>query len=157
MVCCAGRKEEAQMNLALLLAIVGCASAQVLKVLISLVWDKEVDLRKLMSSGGMPSSHSATVCAFAAAAGMRNGFDSPIFGLAAVVAFIVMYDAANVRNETGKQAKILNYMMENWNEMKPELFGRELKELIGHTPLQVAVGAVLGVFIGWFGCMIAGG
>lgn len=144
------------MNLALLLAIAGWATAQVLKVLISLIWEKELDLQRLLSSGGMPSSHSATVCAFATAAGIRNGFDSTIFGLSAVLAFIVMYDAANVRHETGKQAKILNYMMEHWNEMKPEMFGRQLKELIGHTPLQVAVGSLLGIAIGAAGCLLAG-
>ena len=82
---------------------------------------------------------------------MTAGFDQPVFALAVVVAFVVMYDAANVRKETGEQAKILNYIMKNWDEYKPELFAEELKELIGHTPLQVAAGAVLGVVVGTAG------
>ena len=75
-----------------------------------------------------------------------------MFAVAAVLAFIVMYDAANVRRETGEQAKVLNYIMRNWNEVKPEEFEDELKELIGHTPFQVAMGGILGVAVG-----IAGG
>ena len=85
---------------------------------------------------------------------MTEGIDQPVFALAVVVAFIVMYDAANVRKETGEQAKILNYIMRNWDEYKPELFAEELKELIGHTPLQVAAGAVLGVLVGITGALL---
>ena len=86
---------------------------------------------------------------------MSAGFDSPVFAVAAVVAFIVMYDAAHVRRETGEQAKVLNYILRNWEEFKPENFERDLKELIGHTPLQVAVGAVLGVAVGLLGSWLA--
>lgn len=143
------------MNLVLLLSIIAWATAQVLKVIILLIWEKKLELSYVFSSGGMPSSHSATVCACAASIGMTSGFESAIFALACVFAFIVMYDAANVRKETGEQAKILNYMMEHWGQFKPELFAQELKELIGHTPIQVAVGAVLGVLIGILGCCIA--
>ena len=102
----------------------------------------------------MPSSHSALVCAAAIACGMRVGFDSPVFAVAAVLAFIVMYDAAHVRRETGEQAKVLNYIIHNWEEFKPENFERDFKELIGHTPLQVAVGAVLGSLVGLAGSLI---
>lgn len=141
------------MNLVLLLSIISWAVAQILKVVVILAWKKELDLHYILSGGGMPSSHSATVCACAASIGFLNGFDSAAFAVAAVLAFIVMYDAANVRKETGEQAKILNYMMENWNDMKPEeLFDRQLKELIGHTPLQVLAGAVLGIVIALIGC-----
>jgi hypothetical protein len=76
------------------------------------------------------------------------------FAIAVVVALVVMYDAANVRKETGEQAKILNYMMENWDQNKPDLFAEELKELIGHTWLQVIAGAILGILIGVIGCLI---
>lgn len=146
------------MNIVLLCSFTGWASAQVLKVLISLVWEKELDLRLVLSSGGMPSSHSATVCACAAAVGRLDGFGSPTFGLSVVMAFIVMYDAANVRRETGEQSKVLNYMMRNWQmgADKPDFFAKQMKELVGHTPLQVAVGAALGVAIGCLGCLIAG-
>ena len=71
--------------------------------------------------------------------------------VSAVLAIVVMYDASHVRKAAGEQAKILNYMMEHWTEMKPELFGKELKELLGHTPIQVFAGAVLGVAIGFCG------
>ena len=70
---------------------------------------------------------------------------------------VVMYDAFNVRRETGEQAKVLNYILRNWEELKPEEFDAELKELIGHTPLQVAVGAVLGIGVGLLGSFIAFG
>ncbi len=143
------------MNLVLLLAAIGWASAQILKVIVVLICKKKLDIHYILSGGGMPSSHSATVCACASATAVVAGVQSVSFAIAAIMAFIVMYDAANVRKETGEQAKILNYMMEHWNEMKPELFGRELKELIGHTPVQVFAGAALGIFIGLFGCWIA--
>lgn len=142
------------MNLVLLLAVIGWASAQILKVIVVLICEHKLDMRYILSSGGMPSSHSATVCACAASTAMVAGVDSVAFAISAVMAFIVMYDAANVRKETGEQAKILNYMMENWNEIKPEMFSKELKELIGHTPLQVFCGALLGIFIGIVGYLI---
>ena len=85
---------------------------------------------------------------------MLYGFSSPLFAIAAVIAIVVMYDAANVRKAAGEQAKILNYMMDHWSEMKPELFGKELKELLGHTPMQVIMGALLGVAIGLLGTFL---
>lgn len=138
------------MNRVLLISGFSWAAAQVIKVIVELICNRALNIRRIMSSGGMPSSHSATVCACACAAGLECGFTSATFGIACVLAFIVMYDAANVRRETGQQSKILNYMMENWAE-KPDLFARQLKELIGHTPLQVFVGAVLGVVIAVLG------
>lgn len=138
----------------LFLSITAWAIAQGLKMVIAMVIYRKVDWSYLFTGGGMPSSHSALVCACAAGIGMTAGMDQPIFALAVVVAFIVMYDAANVRKETGEQAKILNYIMKNWDEYKPELFAEELKELIGHTPLQVAAGAVLGVLVGVAGSLL---
>ena len=139
------------------IGIAAWASAQVLKLLIATAVYRKFDLTYLATGGGMPSSHSALVCAAAISCGMSAGFDSPVFAVAAVMAFIVMYDAAHVRRETGEQAKVLNYIMRNWEEFKPEDFERELKELIGHTPLQVAVGAVLGAAVGVAGGLIAFG
>ena len=78
----------------------------------------------------------------------------PAFTVAAVVAIVVMYDAANVRKAAGEQAKILNYIMEHWSEMKPAIFGKELKELLGHTPFQVLMGGLLGVAIGLVGAWL---
>lgn len=141
-------------NLILNLAILAWAVAQIIKVLVVLVKKRRLDWRHILSSGGMPSSHSAFVCACAGAVGYMYGWTSPIFAVAAVVAIVVMYDASNVRRAAGEQAKILNYMMDHWTEMKPALFGKELKELLGHTPFQVLMGGLLGVLIGWGGAWL---
>lgn len=144
-------------NKILLIAVSAWAAAQVLKLLIAWAVYRKLDLTYLTTGGGMPSSHSALVCATVVSCGMSAGFDSPVFAVAAVMAFIVMYDAANVRRETGEQAKVLNYILRNWGEVRPEEFEDELKELIGHTPFQVAMGAVLGVAVGLAGSFIAFG
>lgn len=141
----------------LLIAISAWAIAQVLKLLISIAVYRKFDLTYLTTGGGMPSSHSALVCATAVSTAICTGFDSPVFAVATVLAFIVMYDAAHVRLETGKQAKVLNQLMRSWGEGKPEAFEADLKELIGHTPLQVAVGGVLGTVVGLAGGYIAYG
>lgn len=142
-------------NPVLVMAVAAWAAAQVLKLLISAAVYRKLDMKYLLTGGGMPSSHSALVCACAVGTGFAAGWNSPGFAVAMVLAFIVMYDAAHVRKETGEQAKILNYMMKNWAEYKPELFANDLKELIGHTPLQVAIGAVLGIAVGVIGSLMA--
>lgn len=138
-------------NLILALSALAWATAQILKVIVVFIQKRQLDLRVLHSSGGMPSSHSALVCACASSTGALYGWSSATFAIATVLAIVVMYDAANVRKAAGEQAKILNYMMEHWMEMKPGLFGKELKELLGHTPFQVFAGAVLGIAIGFIG------
>lgn len=135
-------------NLILNLAIGAWAAAQILKVVVVLIQKRKLDWRFILSGGGMPSSHSSFVCACAAATGNLYGWSSPLFAISAVLAIVVMYDAANVRHAAGEQAKILNYIMEHWTQMRPEIFGKELKELLGHTPLQVFFGALLGIAIG---------
>ena len=122
--------------------------AQFIKIIIELILYKKLDLHRIMGSGGMPSSHSSLVCCMATSIGKYVGLDQPLFSVAAVLAFIVMYDALNVRRAAGEQAKVLNYMMLNWKDLKPEMFSNELKELLGHTPIQVFVGAVMGITIG---------
>ena len=103
---------------------------------------------RLVGGGGMPSSHSATVCALATATGIRYGGGSFEFALAAVFAIVVMYDAMGVRQETGKQGKVLNEMMEIFTQMGKNIDAEKaLKELVGHTPLQVLMGAILGIII----------
>ena len=141
----------------LLIAVAAWAAAQILKLLISIALYRKLDITYLITGGGMPSSHSSLVCAAAISCGISAGFGSPVFAVAAVLAFIVMYDASHVRRETGEQSKVLNYIMRNWAESRPEDFERELKELIGHTPLQVAMGAVLGVIVGLVGGFIVYG
>lgn len=142
-------------NLILNLAILAWAAAQLLKLVVTLITDRRWDWKHILSSGGMPSSHSACVCACASSIAYLYGWGSPLFALAAVLAAVVMYDAFNVRRETGEQARILNYIMENWPQMKPEeIFDKALKELIGHTPLQVFMGALLGIAMGWGGAWL---
>ena len=141
----------------LFIAIAAWAIAQVLKLLISIAVYHRFDINYLFTGGGMPSSHSALVCATAVSCGISAGFGSPVFAVASVLAFVVMYDASHVRRETGEQSKVLNHIMRNWAEYRPEDFERELKELIGHTPLQVAVGGVLGAAVGLAGGYIAYG
>ena len=103
-------------------------------------WHKE----RLTGSGGMPSSHSAVVTGLASMIGKSQGIDSPIFALSVVFAFVVMYDAAGVRREVGKQAKIINEIL-----LKKGITGEEkLKELVGHTPFQVLIGSIIGFIIG---------
>lgn len=145
------------MSPVLLIAISAWAVAQGSKLLIATAVFRKFDPAYLTTGGGMPSSHSALVCAAAVACAVSAGLDSPVFAVAAVLAFIVMYDAAHVRRETGEQAKVLNYIMRSWADVKPEEFEEELKELIGHTPLQVAVGSVLGIVVGLLGSWLAFG
>ena len=128
----------------LMVALLSWFIAQVLKVILTLINDHKLDLNKLVSSGGMPSSHSAISTSLAIGVGQLHGYDSAIFAVAAVLSFIVMYDAANVRLEACKQAALLNRIIDVMQDPNVTLEVR-LKELLGHTPLQVAAGAVLGI------------
>lgn len=141
-------------NLILNLSILAWALAQIIKFVITLITKRKLDWRHILSSGGMPSSHSAFVCACAAAMGYMYGWTSPAFTISAVVAIVVMYDASNVRRAAGEQAKILNYIMDHWTEMKPAIFGKELKEFLGHTPFQVLMGGLLGILVGLAGAYL---
>lgn len=97
----------------------------------------------------MPSSHSALVTALAASVGQVQGWDSTEFAIATVFAIIVMYDAAGVRQAAGKQAKVLNQIVDEMFQEHPEFNEDRLKELLGHTPVQVIVGSILGIGIAW--------
>ena len=134
------------MNPILLTGAVAWLLSQVSKAIIYLIINKRFQWDRLFGDGGMPSSHSATVTSVAVITGLRCGLDSPIFAIAAILALIVMHDAMGVRQETGKQAKVINSMVELINsfgrgELTPE---ETLKEFVGHTRRQVVVGAVLG-------------
>ena len=141
-------------NQVLVLSACSWALAQVLKFLLSAITNRKFELYYLLTGGGMPSSHSSFVCTCATCTAILPGVDSVPFAISVVLALVVMYDAANVRKETGEQAKVLNYIMENWGSQKPELFAEELKELIGHTWLQVGAGLVLGILVGVVGCAL---
>ena len=142
-------------NLILNLSILSWAIAQILKGVIILIKEHRFDLERMLGGGGMPSSHSSFVCTCATAVGRMYGWGSPLFAIAAVMAIVVMYDAFNVRKAAGEQAKVLNYIIQNWDEMTPENFGKGLKELLGHTFPQVVAGAFLGIVIGLIGSEIA--
>ncbi len=122
--------------------------AQLLKVIITLIFEKRIDISRFVGSGGMPSSHSSFVTSLATSIGIKTGYDSPEFALSLVFALIVMYDAAGVRRSVGKQAKILNRIIEDIHAHKTHIFTeKRLKELVGHTPVEVLSGAILGIVI----------
>lgn len=127
--------------------MIAWTSAQIIKFIIVLCNGK-FDISRLTGAGGMPSSHSATVLALTSAVYSTNGYQSVDFAIALTIAGVVMYDATGVRRAAGEQAKIINYMMENWNHTTPQTFTKELKELLGHTPKEVVAGAILGIFVG---------
>lgn len=137
-------------NTILMSAVIGWGVAQVLKTIIHILVTRKFDPERLVGTGGMPSSHSATVCGLATATYINFGPGSAEFAIAVILAIVVMYDALGVRRETGKQAVILNEMMELFNNMGSDKvsFETKLKEFVGHSPLQVAAGAILGVVLG---------
>ncbi|MBW4611714.1 MAG: divergent PAP2 family protein [Desmonostoc vinosum HA7617-LM4] len=136
-------------NQVLLVALVACFIAQGLKLVIELIKNRKLNVRVLVTTGGMPSAHSALVTALAAGVGQTTGWNSPEFAIATIFAIIVMYDAAGVRQAAGKQARILNQLIDELFHDKPEFIQDRLKELLGHTPVQVIAGSILGITIYW--------
>ncbi len=152
-------------NNVLLVALIGWFSSQVIKTILNACVNKKISFERLIGDGGMPSGHSATVCSAAAMCGWTYGLNSAVFGIAFVLAIIVMHDASGVRREAGKQATTIKEMAETVNQVLEEseenidadkINADKLKELIGHTPLQVVAGAVLGVVVTVIFCAIAG-
>ncbi len=137
-------------NLALVIPISAWAIAQLIKVFVVLARDKRFDWWFLVRSGGMPSAHTALVCALATAVAMMLGLNSVAFAIAAILAMVVMYDAAGVRQAVGRQSRILNRIMKELREKRPrDEVERDLREFIGHTQFQVIAGAILGILIAW--------
>ena len=128
-------------------AVIGWGTAQILKFILVLVIYKRFDFRRFIGSGGMPSSHSSLVVSLTMSIGFIKGFDSLIFALCAVMSLVVMYDAAGVRRSAGQQAAILNKIVEDWGRADYSLTEKKLKELLGHTPVEVIAGAILGIII----------
>ncbi len=130
-------------------AVIGWFCAQVLKTITHLIIYKKFVWERLLGDGGMPSAHSATVCALATTIFINIGPDSTEFAIAAILAIIVMHDACSVRLEAGKHAQILNEMIEMFNNISDKSLTTEekLKEFVGHTKLQVFMGALLGIVI----------
>ncbi len=134
-------------NRILMVALLACVSAQGLKLVIDLIATRKLNITYLLSPGGMPSAHSALVGALATSVGSLKGWSSAEFAIACLFAIIVMYDAAGVRQAAGKQAKILNQIVDELFQEKHNLNEERLKELLGHTPFQVLVGLSLGISI----------
>jgi hypothetical protein len=124
-------------------------AAQILKVVIELLWRRKLNLRLLTSAGGMPSSHSALVCGLATAIAINDGAGSSTFALSVVLAMVVMYDAAGIRRWASIQARILNQIIDELFQGHP-ISEIRLREILGHTPIQVVAGAALGVVMAWW-------
>jgi uncharacterized protein len=135
-------------NRVLVVATLAWLLAQIAKVLIYLWRDRRLNLRHMVSSGGMPSSHSALVSALATSIAMTEGMRSTIFAVAIIFAAVVMYDAAGVRQAVSIQARILNRMLDEFFA-EQRLNEKRLRELIGHSPVEVVVGSALGIMVAW--------
>ncbi len=138
----------------MIVAIAACLIAQAIKLIIDVVQNGKISVKVLTTSGGMPSAHSALVTALASGVGENLGWKSAEFAIATIFAIIVMYDAAGVRQAAGKQARILNQIVEELFSDDHKFNEEKLKELIGHTPVQVIAGSVLGVAISWLSMSI---
>ena len=134
-------------NQVLICAMTAWFVAQALKVPIYYLLEHEFNWRRWLGSGGMPSSHSALVVALTAMVGARMGFDTAEFAISFALSIIVMYDAAGVRRETGTQAAVINKILHDMLVDGKHITEEELKELVGHTPLEVFAGALLGLII----------
>ena len=133
-------------NQILLTAIVSWALAQLIKIGIELIRTHRINWQLVFATGGMPSSHSSLVVALATATGLRQGFESPLFAIATVLAFVVLYDAQGIRRQAGNQARIINRMLQNVENAGIKV-DKNLKELLGHTPIQVMGGTILGIIV----------
>lgn len=133
-------------NNAITVPVLAWFIAQLIKVMTKMIRDRKFDFTLFVSSGGMPSSHSSFTVSLAVVLGKNFGWDSGLFGLAVAFALIVMYDAAGVRRAVGKQAKVLNKLIHS--HMDRLQLEKKLKELVGHTPLEVFMGALLGIVTG---------
>lgn len=140
-------------NKIIIIAFITWVVNQILKLIIFYITEKKWDMRRFVGAGGMPSTHSALSICVATTIGLKEGWDSPLFALAIVITFIIMADAAGVRRETGEQAKVLNkIILEFFEERK--IRDKNLKELVGHTPFEVIVGAFIGIVMAWILCAV---
>ncbi|HCB99646.1 MAG TPA: acid phosphatase [Ruminococcaceae bacterium] len=140
-------------NTVLMAAILSWILAQAIKTVLTLIVKKKFDAERILGSGGMPSSHSAMVCSLMLGMAIKTGVSSPFFAVTFAFAAVVMYDAMGVRRAAGEQARVLNRMLDKWEKQDPELSPKEdiarkeLKEYLGHTPLEVLAGAMLGILV----------
>lgn len=137
---------QGESHLILLTSLTAWFIAQALKVIITFIKIKRIDFEKFISSGGMPSSHSALVSSLTTKVGLVQGVSSPLFATCLIFSLIIMYDAAGVRHAAGKQAEVLNKLVDDFYHNR-KLYDKRLKELLGHTPTEVFAGMFLGIFI----------
>lgn len=143
-------------NKVVVVPICAWAIAQLAKTSVALLQGKGLDFRYLVGSGGMPSAHSAVVTALATTIGMIQGFGSAVFGIAVILAVVVMYDAAGVRQSVSHQSVVLNRIVHELRLRQPiTRLEADMRELLGHTPFQVIVGAALGIAVAWLWIIIA--
>ena len=129
-------------------AVLSWFIAQTIKVIHTLIVKRQIDFTRFVSSGGMPSSHASFVMGLTTAIGLIHGWNSTYFAISLCISLVIMYDAAGVRRAVGKQAIILNKMLEDMQHKKKKIMTEQrLKELIGHTPVEVFAGAILGIII----------
>lgn len=142
-------------NEVLMSAALSWALAQIIKTIIHLAMTKKFVVERLIGSGGMPSCHSAAVCALVTSLVINEGVGSYFVAIAGLLAIVVMYDATGVRRETGNQAKLLNELIDMFKKNGSDLSNDDkLKEFVGHTPLQVLVGAILGICFALLYCLV---
>jgi len=133
-------------NEILWITVVSWATAQCIKIIIGIIRERRFNFKWIFGTGGMPSSHAAGVSTLATSIGLTIGFHTHLFALAAIFAFITMFDAQTSRRSIGVQARILNKIMDDVSHRK-KIEDQRLRELIGHTPIEVLVGALLGIGI----------
>ncbi|GLU06174.1 hypothetical protein SLE2022_232270 [Rubroshorea leprosula] len=141
-------------NYPLISAFVAFAVAQSSKFFTSWYTERQWNFKQLLGSGGMPSSHSATVSALATSIGLQEGFGGALFATSLILAFVVMYDATGVRLQAGRQAEVLNQIVYELPAEHPLAESRPLRELLGHTPSQVLAGSLLGIVTAVVGFVI---
>lgn len=129
--------------------IISAFIAQVIKFILFTIKNKKVNFKIFSTTGGMPSSHSAGVMGLSTMVGILQGYDSVIFAVSLGFSLIIMYDAAGLRRAAGKTAACLNKMMDDFYKHDLQSAGGKLKELLGHTPLEVFVGAIFGIFFAY--------
>ena len=141
--------DQISKNEILLTAALAWAVSCFFKAIVCLVTCRNVKLGKVFGSGGMPSTHSATVTGLAVTTGLTQGFDTPLFAIALILAIVVMYDASGIRRAAGQHASFINILLDDAREDEDEDDGEQirLKEVLGHTPLEVTAGAILGAAV----------
>lgn len=140
-------------NNVLNVALLSWLIAQTLKVIINLLVKKRIELERFVGSGGMPSSHSATVSGLTTAVGINEGISSPFFAISVILTLIVTYDASGIRRAAGEHAKVINTIVKELEQKNFDIADEHLKELLGHSKIEVLAGALLGISIAviyWF-------